>query len=150
MLVIERLEYILDHDVNDLADLLRLQGLEDNRLINTVQELRTECLLECALDVLFHGFVSLVKETDRSSLCRASCVRCHDDDAVFEVNVQSVAVCEDTVIKHLKEKIEYIRVSLLDLVEKDYRVRLSSYLLSELSGIIESDISRRRTDKLGY
>ena len=40
----------------------------------------------------------IVKETDRISLCRASRIGRHDDDAVLKVNVQAVAVSEHTVI----------------------------------------------------
>ena len=61
--------------------------------------------------------------------------------------MQTVAVRKDAVIEHLQKEIEHIGMSLLDLIEKDYRIRLASYLLCQLSGIVKSDISRRRTDQ---
>ena len=62
----------------------------------------------------------------------------------------TVAVGETAFIKQLQEKIEYIRMSLLDLIEKDDRIRFSSYLLGKLARILMTDISRRGSDHLTY
>ena len=95
--------------------------------------------------VLLHSLMSAVEESDRRSLSRASCVRCHYDYAVLEINVQSVAVGKNAVIEHLQKEIEHIRMSLLDLIEKDYGIGLSPYLLGKLARIVKADVSRRRT-----
>ena len=49
----------------------------------------------------------------------------------------------------MQEHVEHIGVSLLDLVEEDYRIGLSANLLGELAALVKADISGRRTDELG-
>jgi len=48
-----------------------------------------------------------------------------------------------SVIKHLKQDIEYIRMRLLNLVKKDDGIRIPAHLLAELSAILMPYISWR-------
>ena len=54
-----------------------------------------------------------------------------------------------TVIKYLKEYVQYIRMSLLDLIEKDHGIWIAAYLFAELTALIIAHISWRRTNHLG-
>ena len=47
----------LEHQVDDLGDLLDRQRAEDDRRIDPVEELRPEVLLELDLDLLLHEVV---------------------------------------------------------------------------------------------
>src|SRR6185295_17712442 len=52
-----------------------------------------------------------------------------------------------TVVEHLKQRVEYVRVRLLDLVEQDHRIRVPADLLGELSRLPVSDVAGRSTDE---
>ena len=72
-------------------------------------------------------------------------VRGHDDDSVAEVDGTALRVGQTPIIKHLEQDVEHIRVSLLNLIEQDYRVRLTANSLSKLTTLIVAHISWRRT-----
>ena len=55
-----------------------------------------------------------------------------------------------TVIQNLEKNIEYIRMSFFDFIKQNNRVRILSDLLAQLSALLISHISGRRTDHLGY
>ena len=46
----EALAQVVDHEVDDLGDVLAREGLEDDRLVDAVQELGAEQLLELGHD----------------------------------------------------------------------------------------------------
>ena len=48
----------LDHQVDDLGDLVLGQLVEDDRLVDAVQELGPEVLLERLVDLLLHPLVA--------------------------------------------------------------------------------------------
>jgi hypothetical protein len=77
----------------------------------------------------------------------AANVRGHYDDRVLEVDGPALGVREAPVVEDLQERVEDVRVGLLDLVEEDDRVRSTAHLLSELSRLIVADVARRRTDQ---
>ena len=58
-----------------------------------------------------------------------------------------MTVSKTAVIQYLEHRVEYLRMRLLDLVEKHYRIRMSSYCFGKLAAFIVADISRRRTDE---
>ena len=47
--------------------------------------------------------------------------------------MNTVAVCKSALIKELQKQIENIVMRLLDLIEKNNTIRLSSYLFCELA-----------------
>ena len=59
----------------------------------TVKELRSECLLQCRIDLGFKSFLCTAEESDRRCLSRVTCIGSHYDDRILEVDMQSVAVC---------------------------------------------------------
>ena len=76
-------------------------------------------------------------------------VRCHNDDCILKVHGPALAIRNMTVVKHLQEHIEDIRMGFLHLVEEDYGERLSANGLCELTALIVTNISRRRSDQTG-
>ncbi len=53
-----------------------------------------------------------------------------------------------TVVEHLQQDIEHIRVRFLDLVKQKNAVGMTAHLLGELSALLVSDVSGRRSDQL--
>ena len=49
------------------------------------------------------------------------------------------------IVKDLKEQVEYIRMGLLDFIQKDDGIGLTAYFFSELAALFVTDISGRRT-----
>ena len=74
----------------------------------------------------------------------------HDDDGVLEVHHASLVVGQTAVVEHLQEDVEYVRMRLFYFIEQNYRVRFAAYGLRELSALIVSYVSRRRTDQPAY
>ena len=74
-------------------------------------------------------------------------VTCHNDDSVFEIHGTSLWVSNSSVIKHLKQYVEYIRMGFFHLIKEYYWVWLTPYSLCELSTLIIAYISRRRSDE---
>ena len=52
-----------------------------------------------------------------------------------------------SVVEHLEEGVEDLRVGLLDLIQQDDRVRTSAHLLGELPALLVADVARRRPDE---
>ena len=68
---------------------------------------------------------------------------------LLKVHGASLTVGYTAVVKHLEQNIEYIRMSLFNLIEQHNRVGLAAYRLGQLTALIVSDISGRRSDKTG-
>src|SRR5699024_5704386 len=74
----------------------------------------------------------------------------HNDHRVSEVYFSSLRICDMSVIQHLKQDIEYIRMRFLDLIKEYHRIWMPSDFFAELSAVLMSYISRRGADQLGY
>ena len=72
-------------------------------------------------------------------------VRRHDDDGVLEVHLSALRVRQAPLLQDLKQRVEDIRVSLLNLVEEDDRERLTANLLRELTTLVVTDVAGRGT-----
>ena len=72
------------------------------------------------------------------------------DYGVLEIYRSALRVGDTAVIKYLEQNVEYIGVSLLDLIEEDYGVRLAANSLSQLTALLITNISRRRSDKTAH
>ena len=71
----------------------------------------------------------------------------HDDDGVLEVDLAALSVGQLAVLQDLEERVEDVRVGLLDLVEQDDGERLAAHLLGELAALFEADVAGRRTEQ---
>ena len=77
----------------------------------------------------------------------AAHVRRHDDHRVAEVDRAALPVRQSPVIQQLQQRVEHVRVRLLDLVEQHHRVRPPPHRLGQLAPFVVADISRRGADQ---
>src|SRR5262249_28817532 len=144
----------VEHQVDDLEDLLLRELREDDHLVDAVQELGAEDLLQVAHDARLHVLVGealLVREVEAErdvlrDRGRAD-VRRHDHDHVPEVDLAPLRVGQLPVLEDLQQDVEAIGVRFLDLVEEDDRVRLAPHGLGELAALVVADVAGRRADE---
>ena len=128
--VLQAVVHLGDHQVDDAEDLLPLQLVEDDGVVHAVEELGPEVLLQLLLDLGLHpvvGALGLARpgEPDGHALgdVPGAEVGRHDDDRVLEVDHPALGVGQAAVFKDLQQRVEDVRVGLLDLVEQDHRER---------------------------
>src|SRR5690625_4283709 len=136
-----------DHEVDDPHDLVLRELVEHDGVVDTVEELRTEVLLKLFLHLVLHPHVTqrLVvgrrePEVDPLGDVPGSEVGGHDDDRVLEVDHPALRVAEPPVLEHLQQRVEDVRVRLLDLVEQHDRERVPAHLLGELTTLFVADV----------
>ena len=139
----------IEHDVDDTFEVIFRQRTEEYRLVKTVEELGTEAAAQLVHDALARLLGDVAVLVDAVEQILAAEVRCKNDYRVLEVHGASLTVGYTAVVKHLEQNIEYIGVSLLDLIEQHDRLGLAAYRFSQLTALIVSDISGRRSDKTG-
>ena len=71
----------------------------------------------------------------------------HYDDRVTEVDDATLAVCEATIVKDLKEQRDEFARRLLDLVDEDDAVRLAPHVFRQLPARVMPDVARWGTDE---
>src|SRR5690606_32135394 len=149
------IEQLGERKIDDLVYVLPLQGVEHDHVVKPVEEFRAEGALQRMLDGGLHVFLLRLAfrgrgKTDTGSevlqIAYADVTR-HDDDRVAEVDPAAKSVSQDTIIEHLQQDVEHIRVRLFNLVQEHDGVRFTSHLFSELSTFFISDIARRGTDE---
>ena len=143
-LLLEAVAEALEHDGRDVLDLLLLEGLEHDDVIDTVEEFRTEVILEDLLDRALRLFVALVEDLMRAE------VRGHDDDRILEVDHTALAIRQAAIVEDLQQHVEDIAMRFLDLIEQDDAVRTTAHSLGELAALIVADVSRRRANEARY
>src|SRR5829696_1859852 len=153
-LAFEVLVQAREHNVHDLQHVLLGEWLEDDDLIYPVEELGPESSFErfpgppLGLAEV-HAVARGKAELPRRDEVLAAYVRGHDDDRVLEVDRPALGVREASVIEDLQERVEDLRMGLLDLVEEDDRVGTPADLLRELSSLLVTDVAWRRADEPG-
>src|SRR5450759_52782 len=151
----ELVAQVRDHEVDDRADLLGRELVEDDDLVDTVEELRTEELLELAghalLDRVVRHLARLLHRETELGLALGDVtgahIAGHDDDRVLEVDLAALSIGQTPLFEDLQQDVEHVRVRLLDLIEEDDAVWLAADLLGELAALVEADVARRRTDQ---
>src|SRR5690606_2545817 len=149
------IEQLAERDVDDFVYVLPLQRVEHDHIVKPVQEFRAEGTLQRMLDRRLHVFLFRLafrgsgKADSGSEILQVTYadVTRHYDDGVPEVDPAAEAVGQDTVIKHLQQDVEHIRVRLFNFIQEDYRVRLASHLFGKLSAFFVADITRRGADE---
>ncbi len=71
----------------------------------------------------------------------------HNQNRVFKINRPSLGIRDSSVVEHLQKHIEHIRMGLFNLVKKHHRVRLSPDRFRELSALLITHISGRRSNQ---
>ena len=133
-------------DVDDAAELLARQRVEDHQLIQTVDELR----LELHVHGVHHGLaLGVLVQIGLDQELRAQ-VRGHDQDRVLEVHGAALTIGQTAVVEHLQKHVEDLRVRLLHLVEQHHRIRAATHGLGQLTALLIPDVARRRADQAGH
>ena len=114
----------LELDLDDEGQILLRERAEADDLVDPIDELRLE-------------------EADRI----AGQVARHDQHRVGEIDRAALTVGEPTVVEHLQQDVEHVRVSLLDLVEQHHRIGAAANRFGELTALVVADVSGRRTDE---
>ena len=68
-------------------------------------------------------------------------VRGHDQDGVAEVHGATLGIGQATLLQDLEQRVEDVRVSLLDLVKQHHGERSTADGLGELAPLLVSDIT---------
>src|SRR4051794_34159618 len=153
VLVLEPLVELGDLEVDDLRDLLAVEVGEHDRVVDAVEELGPEVLLELVGDLRLHPLVVRAAvgsgreaHVGLGDVPRAEVGR-HDDDGVLEVDHPTLGVGEAAVLEHLQQRVEDLRVGLLDLVEEHDGERLAAHLLGELAALFVADVAGGRAEQ---
>ncbi|EBA06993.1 200 kDa antigen p200, putative [Sagittula stellata E-37] len=73
----------------------------------------------------------------------------HQDERVREADGQPAIVGQPSVVQHLEEDVEDVRMRLLDLVEEDDGMRIAAHGVGEDAACLIAFVARRRADQLG-
>ena len=150
----KHLLHTLDLEHHNLLDFGLCQWQEHDGLVDTVQEFRADGLFQHIHHFLF-GFlydlllIATVELLHLALDIAAAHVGGHDDNRILEVDRTSFIVCQTSVIQHLQQDVEYVRMCFLDFVEQDDRIRFPPYGFCQLSAFIVAHISRRRSYQTG-
>ena len=137
------------HDVGYLA---LVQRLEHDDIVDTVQELRPHELLQ----LLHHLVTGLLEDFFIIAAIQqgkvvlddiGADVGGHDDDGVLEVHRTALVVGQTAVVQDLQQDVEHVGVSLLDFIQQDDGIRLTTHSLGQLAALFIAHISWRRSDE---
>ena len=85
--------------------------------------------------------MSKLTELSRARIARP------DDNCVPEINMPATAIGQPTLVEHLEQQVEHVAMCLLYLVEQHDGVGAATHPFCELSTLIISHITRRRTNE---
>src|SRR5262249_52587267 len=121
-------------NIDDRSQFFLGQAVEDNDLVDAIQEFRAEMVPQC-----FHNApVALFLITGIEDEL-APDVACHDDDGVLEIHCPPLSVGDAAIIQNLQQNIEYVGMSLFNLIEKNDAVGPATNRLAELSTFVVAD-----------
>src|SRR5579864_3004949 len=143
--VLHLLRQAAELNLDDLLQLLQPEWVEDDRVIDSVQELGEELGLEHVHDDAADA--RLVAALGHLGDGLAAEVRRHDDNRVAEVNGAALAVGQAAVVEYLKQHVEDVAMGLLDLVEEHNRERSAPDRLGEPAAFLVADVARWGADQ---
>ena len=76
-------------------------------------------------------------------------VRGHDDEHVAEIDRAALAVSEPSIVEHLQQDVEHVRMRFLDFVKQHDLIRPPPHRLGQSSAFLVADIAGRGADKPG-
>ena len=132
-------------DVDDGADLLPAERMEHHEFIDPVDELGPKVLG----DHLHHGFFHLgvIRLAGEFLNHLAAEIRGHDHHAVPKVHRPTLTVGEASVVEHLQQHVEHVRMRLLDLIEQNHAVGPAANRLGQVPALFVAHIAGRRADE---
>ena len=100
-----------------------------------------------------HGLVTSLlgrraAEADGAALPVGARIGRHNDDGVFKIHDAALRIGDAAVIQNLKQNIQYVRVSLFQLVEQNDGIGLAADLFRQLARLVIADIAGGRADEL--
>ena len=72
------------------------------------------------------------------------------ENGVLEVDPVAETVGQMTVLEHLQQDVEEVRVRLLDFIQQDDGVRVALDLLGQLPALFVTDVAGRRSDQFRH
>ena len=132
---------VLQQQIGDLVQLLGVEPAEDDDLVDPVEELGPEVLAQRGASPARAAAPRRPRRRRRRSPAHPrSPVMSSDprllvmiDHGVLEVDGAALGVGQPAVVEHLQQRVEHVRVGLLDLVEQQHRVRAPAHRLGQLS-----------------
>src|SRR5262245_19639645 len=144
----------IELNLHNLLQVFLRERVEDDDFIHAVEKLRPEVIPHLSENRFFHSFVAFTLE--RPAILPlvfedaiAPDIRGHDDNRVLEIDHPSLPICQPPVVEDLKQYVEDIVVSLLDLIKEDHRVGTSSYRFGQLPALLITDIAGWSSDQTG-
>ena len=108
-LIFAALFKFLQQQCHNLRNLFLVQGMEDDDLINSVQELRLEDPLHLFHDIALHTLIILLlilscqeAQLLRFLNCCRTGIRCHNQNGVLKIHLSSLGVRDMTIIQYLQ------------------------------------------------
>ena len=122
--------------------------MEDDGVVDAVQELGSEVRLEGVVDFGLHplvtnGLVGLGESQVGLSQVGRTEVGRHDEDCVAEVDAAALRVGQSTLLQDLEQRVEDIRVGLLNLVEQHHGEWATTHRLGELPAFLVAHVAGR-------
>ena len=74
-------------------------------------------------------------------------VRGHDNQGVLEIYHAPFVIRQTTVVQHLQQDVEHIRMGFLNLVEQHNGIGFPTYRFGQLTAFVVTYVSRRSTDE---
>ena len=137
--------------INDLADMLFGELVEDDDLINTVQKFRAESPFQVALDLALAFFLverAVISTPETYPFCvfyqLSADIRRHNEDGVAEVYRVALTVGQPPVLQDLEQAVPDVWMCFFNFVEEDYLIGTSPHSFGKLPPFLVADIARRR------
>ena len=128
-------------------DVTGIERMEHHRLVDSVEKFRPEIVLQLVRYRVTNVFIRLAHH--RLNDGRAD-VAGHDDHRVFEVHCAALAIGQASVVKHLQQNIENIRMRLLNLIEQQHAVGFAADSLGQITALLVAHIAWRGAYQPGH
>jgi len=132
---------LVDHG----AHYFRAERAELDDAVEAIAEFRREHFLHCLESVT--ALILLGKADRATAHLFGAGIRRHDQHRVAKVRLASVVVGERSMIHHLQQQVEHLRMCLLDLIEQQYTMRMLGHGIGQQAALIETHIAGRRPDQ---
>ena len=150
LLVLQAAVQIGHQQIQNAGHVFLGQGLVEDDLIQTVQELGAEGSLQQLMDLIPGLLADTAVGLDAVQQELTAQIGGQDDDGVLEVHCAALAVGDAAVVQYLQQDVEHIGVGLLHLIEEDDGVGFSSDCLGQLAALLVAHVSGRRSDQTGH
>ena len=121
---------LTEHDLGNLDKVVLIQMSEGDNLVYAVDKLRLKVSLQELNNLILRTLHDL--RVDSVGTCQAlgdnlrTHIRCHNDYRIAEVDGTALVIRQTTIVEKLKQRIEDIGVSLLNLIEQHHAISSNS------------------------